>query len=49
METQILEFTDESVEDIEERINEFIPHYEIKDVEVVSRGEGFLVMVFYEE
>ena len=48
MKTQILEFQDEPVEDIEERINEFIEHYDIKDIEVVRRNKGFLVMVFYE-
>jgi hypothetical protein len=48
MEVQVLSFTDESVEEIEDAINEFIPHYDVMDVEVVSREEGFLVMVFYE-
>ena len=49
METQILEFKNESPEEIENRINEFVQHYEVKDIEVVGRDGGFLVMIFYDE
>ena len=49
MRTQILEFKEEPFEEIERSIDEFLQHYDVENIEVVSRENGFLVLVFYEE